>query len=552
MDATPRQHDCADCTKPVTDRNDVCIAKLIESRHRMPLIITASFVFGTVAILAALRALRPRFRFSWLLAIGGTTAAWLSIFFWLPVLPVTLAVPLWTAAGSTISFATFSVGGESWPLALSILTAALTFLLTAPARAKFPEPAAWAIGLAIAGMGLLAVSAGSPLTLVLFWAGLDLMDAGAALARAESRSTGSSVAIAFAARLGSIALALLALVLGDSSGGISLAGGERASGTALLPAAALLRLWAFAFPWLNQAPASTGDEIETMLQLTGGISAVALLSKIQFDAQRSSGLILAGCMISALYAGWMWFRAPNRRLARPLWFMGMGSLAIAATLRHSPMGAAGLTGGAMLAASALFFATKGERWVNRILLSGVWLACALPFSLSSMSWVGEAGIWDLVLPGLLIAQALLLAGFAHWAMRAETESSLPPEWSHLRGIYRAGVVLPLVIGSLLGFWGWTGAFQIGAPLAGVLAVAAAAALLWAKSHLASLSPVPMEWLPKPWQAAFSGSSRAAGQIQAALQRAVYGFTRVMEGGAGLMWSLLLLVLFVSLIARGQH
>lgn len=515
----------------------------------MPIVITVLLLFITAAALAILPFARPRFRFSWLLGIAMATAAWLSVLVWLPVLPVSLEVPLWQSVGSANSFATFAVSGILWPYALCLVTVPLAVLLTAPARPRFPSPASWAICLAAAGVGILAVTASGPLTLVLFWAGLDLVEGGVVLARAENRAAGPQASYAFALRLLSIALVLLALVLGDTSGAGARFGDLQGSSALLLSGAALLRLTALAAPWLAGPAVSRIEEVGTTIQLVAGAATIAFLAQLRPEAQNGASGLLLLCIAASLYAGWMWLRAPSIAMARPLWVMGLGCLAVAAALRGDPAGVTAWGSTSLLLGVALFLTTVRTRRLNWPLLLGVWMGSAMPFALTAAAWLtrGSGPDWSLLI--FLFAQGMLLAGFLHRALRPEIQPPEHPAIPSLRGMYQLGIWLPLAVGLLLGFGGWPGSFQFGAPAAAALLIPVVGVLAWGKQRLAFLNPVPTQWISPRWSRVASAIRREAARLQGGALRMNQGLTRTIEGEAGIMWSLLLLVLFVSLIAR---
>jgi len=107
--------------------------------------------------------------------------------------------------------------------------------------------------------------------------------------------------------------------------------------------------------------------------------------------------------------------------------------------------------------------------------------------------------------------------------------------------------LPLLVGVVLGLWGWSGAFQVGAPLAAAVVTPVVAALVWSKRRFPQLSPVPTRWYPKAVEGVSSWMQREASRLYDWSQHTAESITRTVEGEAGIMLSLLLLVLFVSLI-----
>jgi hypothetical protein len=256
--------------------------------------------------------------------------------------------------------------------------------------------------------------------------------------------------------------------------------------------------------------------------------------------------------VATLYAGWIFLRAPDFQEARPLWIMGTGCLAVAASLQGNPIGAAGWGTAILLVGGPLFAISMADRWAKRALLLGLWIVSALPFSLTAEAWSAARSHWIWIIPIFLIGQAMLLAGTFHQALRSPTGSAIRIEVLALKGLQYSGIGLPLLVGMVLGFWGWPGALRIGTPLAGLLVIPVATALAWAKRRMPLLNPAPAEWFPA-WLSAISATARREGsEVGGNLQRLAESITRTMEGEAGIMWGLLFLVLFISLIAGGNR
>jgi hypothetical protein len=271
------------------------------------------------------------------------------------------------------------------------------------------------------------------------------------------------------------------------------------------------------------------------------------LSQLSPANQAASMLLTILCAIVALYAGWTWLRGPEVAVARPLWLMGMGSLAVAATLRANPLGAAAWGNAMLLAGTALFLATTHERWVNRAVLSAILFGSGLPLTLTAAGWIGGGRATDLLLPAFLLAQAMLLAGFFHFTWTGYAATPVSAAASSLGGFYRSGIILPLVVGIGLGLWGWPGALQLGPWAATAVVLMVTAALVWGKQRLGLLSPSPMHWTPHAVARLLPAIGQELARLQDVLHRVAMTITRTLEGEAGILWSLVVLVLFVSLI-----
>jgi hypothetical protein len=515
----------------------------------MLILIAPVVLFGTASALLALRYAKPGFRFGWLWAVGATALAWLSVWLWQPQLPLSVVLPLWQPTDFLADTPSFSADSYAWLYALSLIALVLALLLTAPARRGFPGPSDWITSLGLTGLGLLAVTADNPLTLVLIWAALDLVELVAILRSADGPQSGKHAIAVFSIRAGGIALLLLAQVIGSQPGKIThLVSMPPGAGLLLLVAAAM-RLGVLAVPLPYDTATSLGRGIGTTLRLVSAAASLVLLSRIPPLSLASSftPLLLIVCAVVALRAGWMWLRAPDDIVGRQSWIIGLASLSLASALRGNPLGAAAWGVALILAGGTLFLSSVQETWLNRLLLIGAWTLSALPFSLTSAVWRNGGGALDLVLPAFIVAQALLIAGFVRHASRPSIEVTLASQPAWVKRAYPAGILLLLVLQILLGLWGREGALQVGMWTAGAVASILSLGFLWALSRTPALNlstvhapAAASNWVRDRLLALIKG-------IYLALSSMVQMITRVLESEAGIMWSILFLVLFISLI-----
>jgi hypothetical protein len=207
----------------------------------------------------------------------------------------------------------------------------------------------------------------------------------------------------------------------------------------------------------------------------------------------------------------------------------------------------------MLLAGGPFFvnASRGK-WARRVVLIVLWLLSGMPFSLTASAWSASLSGWIWMLPAFLLGQAMLLAGSFHQTLRPQVGSAMRVEVLALQGLQYASDGLPILAGAVLGLLGWPGAMQIGAPIAALMVIPVAAALIWAKRHVPILNPASAERSSGWMRAAAAPLRREGERLVEGAQRLLMGFTRTIEGEAGIMWALLFLVLFVSLIAGGRR
>src|SRR5450759_4768863 len=154
----------------------------------------------TAVTLILLRFVRPNFKYPWMLAVGGATLALAGIFLWHIRLSQSISLTPWQPVTLFFFSPTWLADGISWPYALSLAALAAAVIWTAVVRAE-NEPAAWAGTLLLTALGILAVAAENPLTLILVWSSIDLAELISMLRSTEGEEQNQGVVIAFAARV---------------------------------------------------------------------------------------------------------------------------------------------------------------------------------------------------------------------------------------------------------------------------------------------------------------------------------------------------------------
>ncbi|MFQ5615774.1 MAG: hypothetical protein ACE5GO_04845, partial [Anaerolineales bacterium] len=286
----------------------------------------------------------------------------------------------------------------------------------------------------------------------------------------------------------------------------------------------------------------------TMLRLTPAAASLVLLARTANVGVSASAMIpflLALTVLAALYGGVNWVAAGDELRGRPFWVLGVAALAVAAAIRAQPFAAVAwgvvlLLGGGLL---ALFSAR--ERWLLALFVVGGAGISTLPFS---PSWPGS----DLYSPFqpivllFLLAQGLLLAGFARHALRPGT--SLEGWVRGIRAIYPVGLaIFPLthfLIGWQLrlegggspGGW-WQGAASVGIAVL-ILTWALRGPRLPPRVTQVFRRGFSLHWL---YRLLWRGYRVLGGGVSF--------LTVLLEGEGGMLWAFLLLSLLLSLIAQ---
>ncbi|HEX2697758.1 MAG TPA: hypothetical protein VHM28_08620 [Anaerolineales bacterium] len=517
----------------------------------MLILITTLLLFAAALTLVILRLTRPEFRFTWLIATSITFLAFITVILWQVQIPLSFTLPAWEPASLFSTSPSFSADRLSWPYALSLVTVVLAILLTASVREDFSSSLSWAGSITLCGLGLLAVTASNPLTLVMVWAALDLAELVAMLRSVKGREASERVVIAFSTRAGGIVLLLLADAVSSTAGkAMDFLSTPPQAGLLLLAAAGLrLGVLPLHLPYSSESSLRRG--VGTALRLVTAASSLVLLARIPTSSLASpfTPLLLILACIAALYGGWMWMRASDELTGRPYWLIGLGGLAVASALRGNPTGATAWGVALVLAGGALFLASVQQTWINRAVLIGAWALSSLPFSLTASGWLNNVSGFDLFLPFLLIAQALIIVGLIRNTLRPSARATLESQPVWARSVYPSGIGILLIVQLLLGFWGWDGAMQIGAWIAGIAASLLTLGLLWATPRFPALNPVRAHWVQPATNSRLDQLYQSLWDFYLRLGRFSQTITNTLEGEGGIMWVLLFLVLFVSLIIQ---
>lgn len=516
----------------------------------MFILITVITLFVAALVLLILQFIAPGFRYNWLIGTAGAFLGWVSVLAWQAALPMSVQFPAWEPALLFSQSPTF-IGDEiAWVFALSLTTLCLALLLTAVVRDNFPAPVSWTGILILTSLGVLAVVADNPLTLVLIWAAIDLSELVAQMRILEDPRLSERAVVAFASRTAGILVLLWA-------GMVSMAGGQPLDFRQAPPQAGLYLLLAAGLrigvlplhlPYPSESAMRRG--FGTGLRMISVASSLILLARVPSSSLTSALtpylLILAS--LAAVYGGWMWLRAPDELSGRAFWIIGMSSLAVAAALRANPIGAAAWSCAIVLTGGALFLASEQTRWLTRALLVGAWGISSLPFSLTATGWNSGGPTpllgW-LAWPFLIGAHAMLIAGFVRHSQRMTTRVSNENQPIWAKNVYPIGIAILLLTTFLLGFFGWRGTLQIGNWFVGILVVLLSGGLLWLTPRLRILNPVRAHWVRPASESWFDWVYQALWNLYRRLGRVSTGISNVLEGESGIMWTLLFLALFIS-------
>ena len=517
----------------------------------MFILITFLILVLTALALVILRIAVPGFRYSWVFAVVGNLLAWISVFAWLTRLPDSLQFSIWQPAALFSQSPAFVADQISWSFAISLVTLCLAILITAGVRAQFPSPINWSGTLVLTALGVMAAVAGNPLTLVMIWAAIDLVELVVQLWFVEEPKMSERVVVSFASRVTGIMILLWADLIGAASGHASdFRAATPQAGIYLLIAAGLrLGVLPLHLPYPTESAIRRG--FGTGLRMVSAASSLVLLARIPAGSIHSpfTPYLLMLVSFAAIYGGWTWLRAPDELTGRPFWLIGMGSLVVAAALRSNSVAAAAWSCALILAGSALFLFSEPNRGLTRALYAGAFGISGLPFSLTASGWVsGGTGFW-LSFPFLIASHAMLIAGYIRLAQRTLTRSEYKDKPIWAKNVYPIGIGLLLLITILLGLFGWQGSMQVGNLFASLTASLVAVGLLWLTPRTRALNPVRAHWVRPTNNSWLDWLYQGLWGLYHRMGRLSNAFIGLLEGESGIMWTLLFLVLFITVFAQ---
>ena len=502
----------------------------------------------TALALFILHTIQPKFKYPWMIAAGGATLAFACVFLWQIHFPQSISLPPWQLVTPVLYMPAWLADGVSWPYALALAALAMAVIWTSVVRAE-NESLSWAAALTLTALGILAVAAENPLTLLLVWSAIDLFELIAMLRSTEDENQTRDVIIAFAVRLAGTGFLLWANLVSAASGiPLDFRATPPDTGIFLLIAAGLrLGVLPLHLPYRKDNLIRRG--FGTVLRLVSATASLALLARIPATALKSplTPYLILLTAIAAIYAGWMWLRASDEILGRPYWILGLASLAVAESLWGNPTGSIGWGIALILCGGMMFLFSARRRSILWVVLSGLWSISTLPFSMTSSSWqTGISSPWQFILP-FLPAQSLFLAGFFRHALHPG-ETSLESQEKWVKVIYPTGLVTLILTAYLLGFWGWAGARTIGFWWSGIIALLLAAG--FAFLGLRTLNHIPSSGLSSRLDQLFQirWVYFILAGIYALIRKIVDIISNFLEGEGGLLWTFLLLLLIYSIFS----
>lgn len=507
---------------------------------------------------------RPSIGYSWLIAaLTGLSITILMIFFrWR--LPMRFAAEQWRPFGEISSPLAFLLDLSSWPYAFCLAALAFAFILTDAARLETEAwPYNWAIGLGLTGIGILAVMAGNPMTLVLVWTAVDFIELLIVMSTDAGRRMGQQTVTIFSVRSGGSLLVIIAMLFARSwNVPFDLDSIPNELAIFMLLAVGLrLGVLPLNLPYTREVYNRRG--LGNLMRMIGPASSLAVLGHMPEQAIPIEwhSVFLAFSALAALYGSAMWVSTDHELNGRPYWSIAFAALAITCVIKGNPRASIAWGVALLLVGSVIFFYSAHRRRNLFIPILAAVGITGLPYSPAASGWVGIVGDqFSFSTFIFLIAVVLLIWGFIRQSLRPREEIHRMERWVH--PVYPAGLLSLIIAQWIIGMIGWPGSFQLGvwwismAVLVLAGAGIALAFLLVKRSSTRLVSPNWLGFITRRTGLALGTFFRLNWLYQFLLwlyhriQGIVQLITAIFEGDGGILWSMVLLAIFISLVWLG--
>jgi len=511
----------------------------------MLIVLPALILMTTALILVLLMLIKPGFRFHWLIATLGAFLSVVAVLLWQTKLAYTFSLPAWKPETIFLYSPSWLVDDVSWSYGLSLTALGLAAISTAVIR-KLSTPWNWASILFLVSIGLLTVSADNPLTLVIAWFAMDITEL-ATLLRTVKEEKSEELVVGFAIRLGGVFLLLWASIVSISSGSpLNFREIPDRAGILLL-LAALLRLGVIPLH-LPIYDLEQRRGIITTLRLISAASGFSLIARIPSTAFPTDILpyliIIIG--IFTIISGWRWLQSTDELTGRPYLISGFGFLAITAMLFGNIQGSVAWGVSLILSGGLLFMYSSRGRSTSWLLFIGLWGLSALPFSLTASVWINRTDINNLLFIPNILGYSFILTGYFRHAFtkQGDIDIGLEPRWVQV--IYPIGLSVLPFISITISLMDWFQTRSIG--LWWVSSITLILSLfIYLLFNRFIKSSIMMKLRYQPGKINFITDAFWA--IYRFIHKIISLLTSILEGDGGMLWSIVIIVLFISIISQ---
>jgi hypothetical protein len=258
----------------------------------------------------------------------------------------------------------------------------------------------------------------------------------------------------------------------------------------------------------------------------------------------------------------MFLTAPNELDGRPFWFIALAALGIACALNGMAQSSIAWGVALILVGSVIFLFSARRQRSLFFAIAGMMGLIGLPYFPTASGWQGIfGGRFSLAGIAFFLSIVLLAWGYLCHFLRQREELYRMERWVHT--VYPAGLAALLIAQFVVGVLGWPGSFTVGIwPVSVGVAVAVVIGLVsaWHFRNMLARGAHAFRWV----QILLDGLGKGLGAffrlnwlygtllwLYRLVQRAVQMITVIFEGEGGVLWTLVVLALLVSLLWSGN-
>jgi hypothetical protein len=476
-------------------------------------------------------------------------------------LPLTQTIAHWLPSSDASETLSFTLDRISWTLSMALVTMLVGIIFTDTGRLGASESLSeWTQLLLLTALGLVAVVANSPLTFILAWTLIDLVEIIVLVRIHPNDDLPVQTMAVFGSRFAGTVLVLLAMVLGYQNGSALIL--SQASGTplTLLVFGAALRLGIVPLHLPYTMDVNLRRSLGSALRLVPPLAAFVFIARMP-NIPSVGGwmlIVLVFAVLGTLFGAIKWYSSQDELSGRPYWLMAFSSLALIGLLNGKPEVTAYL---------GLIMAVLGC-WSFLHSIEIGWLKYLSP--VAALAMIGLPITPGTILPDAFaqgatnsfffvwIGLAFLVAGLVKFSGQQTHEHRSVENWQ--RFFYIVGMVFLLLAPWLVEVWyfsEWVTFSGLISSLAVIILLGIILTLTYnikvrtmilakfttrfadlaAKTGLVLHQFFKLDWF-----------YRFIGVFVNLLERMLNSINAILEGEGGILWALVFLVLLISLIS----
>jgi len=530
----------------------------------MFLLIPIALLILFAILVQVLGRIRPSPGASWLLSAIFGMLIWISLVLLRIFMPEGLIIDSWVLSLGMKELIIFNITHETWLLGFLLVSVLLAVIFSESTHLENRNFLTVISGsMIITAFGLLAIMARTPLAFILSWTLIDLIELGLAVFIVKEKKAHNKVFSTLVSRLTGTFLMITILALEPAQTSLTTFMSNHNSWLFVLITIFRMGVVPLRLPYTTDISLRRG--IGTILRIITPLSAFSFLITIsEFSITPGfSKLMQFILVVASLYGAVSWVFSKDALSGRAYWFLSFGSMGVLTAMLSTPVTALALAL-IMIVGGALSFLCSIR---SKIVIP---LAIFLIITLSSLPFTPVASIWDgfgqqnLVFVGVLLIINLSLLFFGMiWHIFYSGDPLMQTEnWMrfiHILGLFFlilspwiAEIMvtrqlnlgenwwLSLVFLLMLGLFFLLSSDPIKRRVTnGIQSGSQRETLLsWSRNLNAFLQ---LNWLASVFNF-----------ILKQISHMINTFVRLLEGDGGILWSLLFLVLLVSLISVARR